>query len=323
MIPTNTADVAPRAAPSTLVSGFHFAAFPDAGVPGEGYWRRAFARIIDLILLELVEWIALVIVAAPAVAFAARMGTPGELLLERLGRTTLASTVLGMAGLVAYFTLFEWLWGSTPGKRLLGLVVVTEDLAPCPAGAALTRIGKKFWTLTSHIEDQAGLQKLADWIAAAGVVRRLKTTRIGTIAGTFEGATDMMADQLSLRRYVGPVCWPIEPETVASAMEAISDTQVQALVKAEAARLLSEADITAEKTAKEIEQMALEDAQIDVLLQGFAPRAGIDDPQHPDRIDAPAAGRLAQRQHRVQVRAQGRRQSIEHGAVNESHANHT
>lgn len=124
-----------------------------------------------------------------------------------------------------------------PENADFDLIMVNSGFAGVPEmTSALTRLGKKFWTLTSHIEDKAGLQKLADWIVAAGVVRRLKTARIGTIAGTFEGATDMMADQLSLRRYVGPVCWPIEPETVANAMEKISDAQVKALVKSESAR---------------------------------------------------------------------------------------
>jgi L-arabinose isomerase len=130
-----------------------------------------------------------------------------------------------------------------PENADFDLIMVNSGFAGVPEmTSALTRIGKKFWTVTSHIEDQAGLQKIADWIAAAGVVRRLKTARIGTIAGTFEGATDMMADQLSLRRHVGPVCWPIEPETVATAMEKISDAQVKALVKSESARYKIEMD---------------------------------------------------------------------------------
>jgi L-arabinose isomerase len=123
------------------------------------------------------------------------------------------------------------------------LIMVNSGFAGVPeTTSALTRVGRKFWTVTSHIEDRAGVQKLADWIAAAGVVRHLKTARIGTIGGTFEGATDMMADQLSLRRHVGPVCWPIEPETVASAMEKLSDAQLQALIKHESARYKIEID---------------------------------------------------------------------------------
>jgi L-arabinose isomerase len=132
---------------------------------------------------------------------------------------------------------------SLPDNADFDLIMVNSGFAGVPEmTSALTRIGRKFWTVTSHIEDQAGVQKLADWISAAGVVRRLKTARIGTIAGTFEGATDMMVDQLSLRRYIGPVCWPIEPETVASAMEGLSSAQVSALVNIESARYRIEVD---------------------------------------------------------------------------------
>jgi len=130
-----------------------------------------------------------------------------------------------------------------PENADFDLIMVNSGFAGVPEmTSALTRVGRKFWTVTSHIEDRAGVQKLADWIAAAGVVRRLKTARIGTIGGTFEGATDMMVDQLSLRRHIGPVCWPIEPETVASAMEKIPDAQVQALVERESARYKIEID---------------------------------------------------------------------------------
>ncbi len=130
-----------------------------------------------------------------------------------------------------------------PENADFDLIMVNSGFAGVPEmTSALTRIGRKFWTVTSHIDDSDGLQKLADWIAAAGVVRRLKAARIGTIAGTFEGATDMMADQLSLRRHVGPVCWPIEPETVASAMEKIPDAEVKALVTNESVRYHVEMD---------------------------------------------------------------------------------
>ncbi len=130
-----------------------------------------------------------------------------------------------------------------PENADFDLIMVNSGFAGVPEmTSALTRIGRKFWTVTSHIDDPGGRQKLADWIAAAGVVRRLKTARIGTIGGAFEGATDLMADQLSLRRHVGPVCWPVEPETIASAMEKISDAQVKALVKTESARYKVEMD---------------------------------------------------------------------------------
>jgi len=40
--------------------------------------------------------------------------------------------------------------------------------------SALLRIGRPFWMVTSQIDDPAGRKKLAEIIAAAGVVRRLK-----------------------------------------------------------------------------------------------------------------------------------------------------
>lgn len=130
-----------------------------------------------------------------------------------------------------------------PENADFDLIMVNSGFAGVPEmTSALLRLGRRFWTVTSHIEDRAGLQKLADWIAAAGVVRYLRGARIGTIGAPFEGATDMMVDQLDLRRCLGPVCWPIEPETVATAMESISPTEVGALVKDERARYHVEMD---------------------------------------------------------------------------------
>jgi L-arabinose isomerase len=114
------------------------------------------------------------------------------------------------------------------------LIMVNSGMAGVPEmTSALMRTGRRFWMVTSHIEDEKGLRELTDWIKAAGVVRRLRTARIGTIVAPFEGATDMMVDQLSLRRYIGPVCWPIEPQTVAREFEAISQGEVDALTKSE------------------------------------------------------------------------------------------
>jgi L-arabinose isomerase len=48
--------------------------------------------------------------------------------------------------------------------------------------------------------------------------------------------TDLMMDQLSLRQFVGPICWPVEPEKVSVAMGEIPDAEVKALVKKESGR---------------------------------------------------------------------------------------
>ena len=103
------------------------------------------------------------------------------------------------------------------------LIMVNSGMAGVPEmTSALLRIGRPFWMVTSHIDDPAGRKKLAGYIAAAGVARRLKTARIAVAGHAFEGMTDLMVDQLSLRQYVGPVCWPVEPEKFSLAMGEVS-----------------------------------------------------------------------------------------------------
>lgn len=117
------------------------------------------------------------------------------------------------------------------------LIMVNSGMAGVPEmTSALLRIGRPFWMVTSHIDDPVGRQKLAELIAAAGVMRRLKTARIAVAGHAFEGMTDLMMDQLSLRQYVGPVCWPVEPEKFSLAMGEVSDEAVKALVDRESGR---------------------------------------------------------------------------------------
>jgi L-arabinose isomerase len=117
------------------------------------------------------------------------------------------------------------------------LIMVNSGMAGVPEmTSALIRIERPFWIVTSHIEDSKGLQKIADYIAAAGVARRLREARIGIVGHPFEGMTDLMVDYLSLRQYVGPVCWPVEPEKFAVAMEQMPAAEVKALMKKERSR---------------------------------------------------------------------------------------
>jgi len=117
------------------------------------------------------------------------------------------------------------------------LIMVNSGMAGVPEmTSALLRTGRPFWMVTSHIDDPDGRQKLADIIAAAGVMRRLKSARIAIAGHAFEGMTDLMVDQLSLRQHVGPVCWPVEPEKFSVAMGELSDPEVKALVAHESSR---------------------------------------------------------------------------------------
>ncbi len=117
------------------------------------------------------------------------------------------------------------------------LIMVNSGMAGIPEmTSALLRIGRPFWMVTGHIDDTAARKKLAEYIAAAGVNRRLKSARFGIIGHAFEGMTDLMVDQLHLRQHVGPVCWPLEPEKIAVAMQELSQAEVDGLVAGEKAR---------------------------------------------------------------------------------------
>jgi len=117
------------------------------------------------------------------------------------------------------------------------LIMVNSGMAGVPEmTSALLRIGRPFWMVTSLMDDPKGHQQLADYINAAGIIHRLKTARIAVFGHAFEGMTDLMIDQLSLRQDVGPVCWPVEPEKVAVAMGEIPDAEVQALMDRESGR---------------------------------------------------------------------------------------
>jgi L-arabinose isomerase len=117
------------------------------------------------------------------------------------------------------------------------LIMVNSGMAGVPEmTSALLRMGRPFWMVTSLMDDPEGHKRLAEYIAAAGAIRRLKAARIAVFGHAFEGMTDLMIDQLSLRQFVGPVCWPVEPEKVSAAMADVPQKDVKALVKKESGR---------------------------------------------------------------------------------------
>jgi L-arabinose isomerase len=124
-----------------------------------------------------------------------------------------------------------------PENADFDLIMLNSGMAGVPEmTSALLRIGRPFWMVTSIMDDSNGHQRLAEYIAAAGVIRRLKAARIAIVGHAFEGMTDLMIDQLSLRQHVGPICWPVEPEKVSIAMGELADDEVKALVKKESGR---------------------------------------------------------------------------------------
>jgi uncharacterized RDD family membrane protein YckC len=96
---------------------------PRLGTNGDVIWHRVLAFFIDSILMALI-WGRFVFVT---------VGTT----LDGIGFLIVAFVVL--AALFVYGFLLEGLYGYTPGKYLLGLVVVRSDGSNCTLGASLLR----------------------------------------------------------------------------------------------------------------------------------------------------------------------------------------
>jgi uncharacterized RDD family membrane protein YckC len=90
---------------------------PQMGTQGDVVPRRVGAFLVDLIVISVV----------------------GGLLTAALGIEALAGGALVTLLYLLYFVGFEGTYGKTPGKHLLGLVVVTERGEPCEYQAATIR----------------------------------------------------------------------------------------------------------------------------------------------------------------------------------------
>ena len=182
-----------------------------------------------------------------------------------------------------------------PENADFDLIMLNSGMAGVPEmTSALLRIKRPFWMVTSMMDDLSGQKKLAEYIAAAGVVRRLKTARIAVFGHAFEGMTDLMIDQLNLRQYVGPVCWPVEPEKVSVAMGEISEADLKTLIRSETERYKIDMDAAAFARSCRL-ALALEKVTRDGKFDAVAsfdqvwltdPRVGI--------IPAYASGRLCE-----------------------------
>jgi len=131
-------------------------------------------------------------------------------------------------------------WNTQQIRRLpedadFDLIMENSGMAGLPElTSALLRSGRPFELLTSHIDDPAGLAQIGEYATAAGALRRLENMRVGIIGHPFEGMSDLMVDYLSLRDMIGPVCWPLEPEKVAVAVEKMDGERVRKFMQAQA-----------------------------------------------------------------------------------------
>jgi uncharacterized RDD family membrane protein YckC len=118
-------------------SGYAIQSVPE-GLAGEPFWRRAIARILDYLLVNLI----LARMAGALFRFlltTAAGGRPPLWVLVRFSQHRLPLFFAGMCGYFAYQTICTSVHGSTLGKRLLSLEVVQDDGSRCPPRSAIIR----------------------------------------------------------------------------------------------------------------------------------------------------------------------------------------
>jgi uncharacterized RDD family membrane protein YckC len=106
-------------------------------IEGVGFWPRAAARVIDLLVHILVGFCAELLFTI--VQMIAAGGHPDRPVVLKLQQTTFASFLLAILGSLVYHTNCERLPGSTLGKLVLCMVVVQEDGSPCRLKGAVVR----------------------------------------------------------------------------------------------------------------------------------------------------------------------------------------
>jgi uncharacterized RDD family membrane protein YckC len=144
-----------------------------------GFWLRALAMVVDLLLLALVLWLLRMVVGVVYEEVLSRtvLDAEGETFAQYRAVHTLVRDLLGIGLPFVYFTLMEGLGGATVGKRMAGIrvrgpggrsigllraalrnVVKPLSFACCCGGILLAA-----WT--------ARKRALHDWIAGTVVVK--------------------------------------------------------------------------------------------------------------------------------------------------------
>ena len=157
--------------------------------PG-GFGRRMAAKLIDHFFLLLL------VVGAAALAWVVAAATGVKPEVPQLNGQLILFAGGVMAGL-AYFTLSEWIGGTTLRKAILGLVVRTQQLERASLRSALVRniayytVDTMFFGLIAYIAMAGSLtrQRLGDMWGRTTVMRSHSVDNVGHgVAGIFVGA---------------------------------------------------------------------------------------------------------------------------------------
>jgi len=108
-------------------------------LPGVSFWPRAGARIIDMVIHYFIALCSAFLFGVLLAFVAALQHTSARALFAHRKLSGGALFVFALLGSIAFEAVCEGLHGSTPGKRLLSMVVVQEDGSPCRFGSACIR----------------------------------------------------------------------------------------------------------------------------------------------------------------------------------------
>jgi uncharacterized RDD family membrane protein YckC len=106
---------------------------------GAGFWIRALARVIDIGLHYVATFAALLPVIITIGIYSSITSKDSNRMIQGLDGFSFVAIAFSLIGAVSAHAICEGFHGSTLGKRICGLVVVSEDLSPCSFKAALGR----------------------------------------------------------------------------------------------------------------------------------------------------------------------------------------
>jgi|SRR5215472_6781864 len=112
---------------------------PSRVIEGVSFWPRVAARLIDVVVLTFLAYLARALFRVVLTIVAISTGQPVGLMIAKYRVAGVAVFIFSVLAGVAYHTICEGLHGSTVGKLALKMVVVSEGGAPCEVGAALKR----------------------------------------------------------------------------------------------------------------------------------------------------------------------------------------
>jgi uncharacterized RDD family membrane protein YckC len=132
-------------------------------LPGVSFWPRAGARVIDVIIHNVIALCSGFLVGILLAIVAALRHIPLAMLIGP-NETGIAVIVFGLLGTIVFEAICEGFHGSTPGKLMLSMVVIQEDGSPCRPGSAWIRsfsylIDALFFGLIGYLNMQKSPQQ--------------------------------------------------------------------------------------------------------------------------------------------------------------------